>query len=340
MNDAVAHESMYQLDGKDKELLNNWRKARVTAQNAKLEFSKALRNCKFDSIWQMKYERDRVLFCRYLFTGCIFVDEKDIVCGNPTMFTEFEGMSRMPIELFFEAIDLSSSGFRRVFSANSGLSLYDTIVLSTVQMASKFRVRVLGGAIDCHFQTKVIDSKDTDFAKYIKSLHPYGIDWSNIPDYLERKDFVKFARACSVEETVHTLHFMNWPQYVLGACHVDWAESQTKCLEMFHQHKKLADHAFSMINRILSNQPWCHFFEGGVYSSPLNELNSFLGLEFKKMFEDFYLSDEKGNPLNRFDWPTSVCDGKILTFFNHCPFTFCTAFSFDPEISFQSTVTL
>jgi len=54
----------------------------------------------------MKSERDRVMYCRYLFTGCIFVDEFNITCGNPTMFTEFDGQTKMPGESFFRAIDL------------------------------------------------------------------------------------------------------------------------------------------------------------------------------------------------------------------------------------------
>ena len=36
--------------------------------------------------------------------------------------------------------------------------------------------------------TKLIDSNDLDFADTIKSLNPYAIDWSNVPDYLEKKE--------------------------------------------------------------------------------------------------------------------------------------------------------
>ena len=80
-------------------------------------------------------------------------------------------------------------------------------------------------------ETKIVETSDVEFARYIRSLNPYGINWSNMPDYLERKEFVKFARVFSVQETVHALQFMNWPQFILGASHVDGVAVRVECID-------------------------------------------------------------------------------------------------------------
>ena len=39
--------------------------------------------------------------------------------------------------------------------------------------------------------TKLIDPNEIDFAATIKSLNPFAIDLSNVPDYLEKDSFIK-----------------------------------------------------------------------------------------------------------------------------------------------------
>ena len=83
VSEALEDEENSDFDVKDRLLLQTWKKKDFSVNEAKKVFSKGLRNALFDDLWQMKYERDRVRFCRYLFTGCIFVDENAVVCGNP-----------------------------------------------------------------------------------------------------------------------------------------------------------------------------------------------------------------------------------------------------------------
>ena len=41
----------------------------------------------------------------------------------------------------------------------------------------------------------------------IRSLEPYAISWSNVPDYMHPADFHKLAQAVSApEDTVHFMH--------------------------------------------------------------------------------------------------------------------------------------
>ena len=55
---------------------------------------------------------------------------------------------------------------------------------------------------------------DLALAKEIHDLNPYIIDWSNVPDYLEKDKFIKFARSCSTDHTIHFAIFINWTNYV------------------------------------------------------------------------------------------------------------------------------
>ena len=48
------------------------------------------------------------------------------------------------------------------------------------------------------------------------STNPYHVSWSNVPDYIEPKEFHKIAKAISGTETVHFLHSCNWTQLVYG----------------------------------------------------------------------------------------------------------------------------
>lgn len=56
--------------------------------------------------------------------------------------------------------------------------------------------------------------EDLTLAAKIRRLDPYMINWSNVPDHLEKNAFIKFTRACSTEHTVHYVTFINWIKYV------------------------------------------------------------------------------------------------------------------------------
>ena len=279
---------------------------------AKSDFSKGLRNALFDDLWQMKYEGDRVRFCRYLFTGCIFVDENDVVCGNPTMFTDYEGATKIKEELFFKAFDVNALIIDH-YSNENQTSLYKTIVSATEDAARKFRQRIVSGQIECIFETRFVEPKDLKFAAFTKSLEPYGIDWSNLPDYMNKKLFIKFARACSAEETCHTLHFLNWTYKVFGACYVDWHNRQEECITFYNEFKAEIERATRLLKSMEKPAKlWFQFFDENIYINNLNELNLYLGSMFQENFEDYFLSDEKRNKLNRFNY--FMWDGIFLRF--------------------------
>ena len=328
---ALDKPETFNLDKKDEALLRKWRNIDIAIPKAKKLFSQGLENSSFDDVWTMKFEEDRVAFCRYLFTGCIFVAEDKLVCGNPTMFTNYEGAVKLKDEAFFKGIDLHAITYGREVSIEP--SLYATITHATREATSKFKDLIHSGRIECSFETKFIDPKEMAFAKKVKELCPYGIDWSNVPDYMPKKDFIKFAEACSVEKTVHQLHFLNWTNCVFGACHVDWADNQEECIQKYRLFKSQFDMVKKMIREMLGGDSLMRFFEGEVYVNHLNDINTCLSAIFRPRFEDYFMSDENGKPLNRFK--ESYCEGLVNNFFIQSPTMFRTAFSFNDDLNLQ-----
>ena len=172
VKDALANPERFQLEvEKDVFILRNWQEVIVTKEEAVQEFSNEEKN--LNDIWHMKSMMDRVKFLRYIFTGFIFVDEKKIICGNKTMFSDACGTTKTPGELFFKAIDLNANGFNR---ARKAASLYDTITTLTHKTIYGFRAFVSMEKIICILQHKVIDPiKEPKFADTIKALSPYSI---------------------------------------------------------------------------------------------------------------------------------------------------------------------
>ena len=80
-----------------------------------------------------------------------------------------------------------------------------------------------------------LDLDDESTTDYIASLKPYQIDWSNIPDYIHQTDFIKLAQRCSVADTAHTAHFMNWVIRVFGTHPLDFGENMQNAYQSVHE---------------------------------------------------------------------------------------------------------
>lgn len=104
--------SQLNLAEEELRIIDIWREKKISARKAKNYFSANLSNANFCGVWSMKNETDRVRFLRYLFTGCIFVDEDLVKSGNPTMFTQLNGFRKnIDFENFFESVRLQSNHF-------------------------------------------------------------------------------------------------------------------------------------------------------------------------------------------------------------------------------------
>lgn len=190
-------------------------------------------------------ERDRTLYAQYYLTGCLFLDSQNSqlkpVCGNVTMFPDDdENWARTNCDQFFNGIDLGSSRFQP-----KSESLIEFILEDTRNHLKELRKHVINGKIECFFTVKSVLPGDMKLSSEIRSLRPSQIDWSNVPDYLPRLQFLDFAKECSTETTIHLFHTMNWHHKVYGASFFDYA-SDRKDLEAIYKkyQEELASNEF------------------------------------------------------------------------------------------------
>ena len=80
--------------------------------------------------------------------------------------------------------------------------------------AQHLRTRIQEGTLICHLHHKNVKMDDALLVESIRELEPYFIEWSNVPDYLEKNLFIKLARSMSAEHTIHRVTFINWVDYV------------------------------------------------------------------------------------------------------------------------------
>ena len=95
-----------------------------------------------------------------------------------------------------------------------------------MQLMEKLKMRLLNGKLDMDFECNKVSYSNTDLVKKIKSLNPYTVDWSNVPDYLHREEFLAIAKEVSGEDTVHYMHSMNWGTRVLGTFIGDYPDER------------------------------------------------------------------------------------------------------------------
>ena len=104
--------------------------------------------------------------------------------------------------------------------------LIQTMLDLITEKIENLRKNIQTGQVTCKYVVAHVSlqNKDQKTLDYIKGLKAYQIDWSNIGDYFTNKDFVNIAKQCSVEDTAHNAHFMNWSQHVFGTCLYDYVD--------------------------------------------------------------------------------------------------------------------
>ena len=224
----------------------NWkRKKGMKVKFAQDAFLKYQKTCDFILLDNLKSESDRLPLARYLFTGCFFTDENE-VCGNCTMFPDWnDDWIKVPnFENFFDSIDVLKVCKSLLPSQTS---LVELIAEKTAEKLSELRGFIQNQKILCHLTVKTINTNDKAIASEIKELNPYLIDWSNLPDYWHRFDFLDFAENCSGAETVHHFHTINWVQKTFGALYYDFIKNRKALEEKFRANMSALKQAATMI---------------------------------------------------------------------------------------------
>ena len=200
-------------------LVQHWLSNDVPLKKATDEWFKGIGGVvsPYEACANFNSEIDRVDYARYLFTGYIFEEEENTLdCGNRTMFAIPLNLkvTKTPGENFFHFFDAINTNFEYMDSLKLSV---DKFMIGKMEMMKDL---VSKEKLVMTFEHGFLSKNNSELIAKIKDLNPYTIDWSNIPDYLTREDFLFLAKEMSGEETVHYMHFMNWPNQLPGTVYV------------------------------------------------------------------------------------------------------------------------
>ena len=203
-------------------------KAAVKGWTKGLEEGACYSSLELEPCANLKSEIDRVEYARYILTGYIFEEgEASLDCGNRTMFAvpPSLGVSKKTGENFYNTLDdqgMIKFGFEYINSLKISTDKFMIDKMKIVlNMVRKDRLRMT-------FHTGTVSPDNMALLNEIRGLNPYTIDWSNLPDYFSKKEFLRMAQSSSGEETVHYMHLMNWYVRVKGSFILDYPNRQIK----------------------------------------------------------------------------------------------------------------
>ncbi len=214
-------------------LLNHWIKTTIGMRSVQILWTQHIAQHLLHPIPNLRQEKDRLEYARYISTGQIFGNDKsDFVYGNLSMFSlpdSFEGFKRQE-ENFYAAIAMDPIEY----NASLQLSLIKMVKEGVQQLIEHIRI----GLVMCHFVTADFNPQNKEELNRVKELNAKQIDWSNVPDYLNHDDFFKMARECGGPSTEHSLHFMNWTYFVFGTCIIDFPNQAKVYKEIIRERNR------------------------------------------------------------------------------------------------------
>ncbi len=258
-----------------KELLTHWMKTSVGMKSVQILWTQHVAQHMLDPIPNLRHEKDRVEYARYISTGHIFGRENgDYVYGNLTMFSlpdSFKGFKREE-ENFFAAIAMNQIEYKQ--------SLLKSVTKKISDGVQKLMEYIKNGSVTCHFTAAEFSLENKEELARIKMLNAKAIDWSNVPDYLKHDDFFEMARACDGTSTLHSLHFMNWMYYVFGTCIIDYSDRAAEV------YKELVIEREKDFRDAKGSRPY--FRQDNYIEYYLNYSQHALGKRYVKNFIDFF----------------------------------------------------
>ena len=210
----------FKTDERVKKLLNHWTASKISAEEVLPTVKRLIEDYQLLPLNILRYEKDRLAYARYIFTGQIFgKNDKDYVFGNVTMFSFPSDVYRyvnMKEDNIFAALSMNKFTYEG--------SLIKSLTTKLTKGLATLVEHITSKRVICKFLFRDLSMGDVATLDDIKKLNARVIDWSNIPDYLPVNDFFTMAKMCSSSDTTHSMHFMNWPGYVFGASLLDYPD--------------------------------------------------------------------------------------------------------------------
>ena len=97
-------------------------------------------------------------------------------------------VTKIPDENFYFMFDLNSNMLKYVDSLKNSV---DKFMMEKMDMLKK---KVCDEKLEMTFEQEFVSKTNSRLNKKIQKMNPYTIDWSNIPDYLLKEDFLAIAK--------------------------------------------------------------------------------------------------------------------------------------------------
>jgi len=242
----------------------------------------------------LKKENDRVKFTRYLNTGCVFVNEDKVVCGNPTMYPlEMDDYWYHPSGSIFAFINLSKV-------ERNAYSLIDNILRHIKYKFTSFRTLVQNGKIECSLEVKFVEANDETFADRLRKLNPSTIHWSDLADNWNRHDFLEFAQKCSGPDTQHFFQLRDWNEHVFGSNWIDLTLTEKDSQSLLDNlRKEWKEETELLVLANAENSAQSSLKVPLLVADPKDAANQHLELKYAEKYFNFFLTDRKGHPIKR-----------------------------------------
>ncbi|GMH42324.1 hypothetical protein BSKO_10243 [Bryopsis sp. KO-2023] len=157
-------------------------------------------------------KRDRIEVMQYMLTGRLLL--KDCEVGSVVMFGNPPDLAHLDEEesvLWLVSLEEIS-----MLNENGRYSVMHCVVETLRSRIAKARALFLDGKMEMDLRLKGVTAGDEKVHRDIAEMEPWTMSWSNLCDYSSEKDFHKMLKACSVRDTVHYMHTMNWLIQVKG----------------------------------------------------------------------------------------------------------------------------
>ena len=106
------------------------------------------------------------------------------VCSIPSDFK----VTKITDENFYYMFDLIGNKLKYVNSLKISV---DKFMMEKMNMLKKM---VFEEKLEMTFEQEFVSKSNSGLNKKIRKMNPYTIDWSNIPDYLMKEDFLAIAK--------------------------------------------------------------------------------------------------------------------------------------------------
>ena len=106
------------------------------------------------------------------------------VCSIPSDFK----VTKITDENFYYMFDLNANKLKYFNSLKISV---DKFMMEKMNMLKKM---VFEEKLEMTFEQEFVSKSNSGLNKKIRKMNPYTIDWSNIPDYLMKEDFLAIAK--------------------------------------------------------------------------------------------------------------------------------------------------